>query len=211
MNLHPWEFKFKERLLRLDTEFDPAHDLAHLQRVVTTAKALALKEKAQLEVVVPAAWLHDWVNLPKNDPQRTKSSTLSASAAVEYLNGVGYPACYFDEIYHSIQAHSFSAAIRAETLEAQIVQDADRIDAIGAIGIARCLTVGGALKRRIYDPKDPFAQRRPPDDSKNTIDHVYCRLLKIKESLWTQSGKEEAGKRVEFMVVFLEQLKAEIG
>jgi len=191
---------------------DPAHDHAHFLRVVTTAKRLAESEKANLAVVTPAAWLHDLVNVPKNDPRRSIASKLSGEAGVEFLRSVKYPEEHLEAIRHAIEAHSFSAKIEAKTIEAAVVQDADRLDGLGAIGIARVFLVGGLLGRRIYDPDDPFGKGgRKLDDLENTIDHFYVKLFKTAESLMTAAGREEGKKRIEFMRTYLNELGRELG
>jgi uncharacterized protein len=189
---------------------DPAHDLAHVTRVVSTAKKLALEEKANLEVVIPAAWLHDLVNLPKNHPDRKKASVLAADEALVFLQSVNYSQKYFKEIHHAICAHSFSANIKPETLEAQIVQDADRLDALGAIGLARLFAITTQLGRPFYDFNDPFAQNRPLDDKDFGIDHIYIKLEKISHSMNTNSARVEALRRFKFIEEFLDELKKEI-
>ena len=126
---------------------DSAHDINHILRVVKVAKQIAKEEHAVLEVVVPAAWLHDCVSLAKNHPDRAKASTLAGDKAIIFLKSIGYPKSFFDAIHHAISAHSYSADIAPTTLEAKIVQDADRLDALGAIGVARCMQVSGALNR----------------------------------------------------------------
>jgi len=210
INLEKWEPKFQERLHQIGLESDPAHDFAHFRRIARAAKTLALQENAKLEVVMPAAWLHDLVNVPKNDPRRSIASMLSADAAVEYLKSLDYPSIYFEEIHHAVRAHSFSARIEARSIEAKVVQDADRLDALGAIGISRCLVVGGMLQRPIYDSVDPFAVNRAPDDSKYTIDHFFTKLFRVKESLQTRAGQEEGERRMKIMKDFLLQLETEI-
>ena len=120
-------------------DFDSAHDIDHIRRVVKTGKEIALIEKADLNIIVPACWLHDCVNVDKNSDQRTLGSKLSADKAIEFLTSINYPSKYFEEIHHAIHSHSFSANITTKTLSAKIVQDADRIDALGALGISRCL------------------------------------------------------------------------
>lgn len=205
-----WEKRFSEKIVQTELSMDPAHDLAHFQRVVRTAKNLARDENAQLEVVIPAAWLHDFVNLPKNHPDRKIASQLSSQKAVEYLGKIHYPSVWFDGIRHAIEAHSFSAAIQARTLEAQVVQDADRLDALGAIGIARCFSVGGQLKRAFYELSDPFAQKRNPDDGVFTVDHFFVKLLKLRDTFQTESGRREAERRTSFLRSYLEQLRTEI-
>lgn len=204
-----WERRFEQFLARADAGGDAAHDLAHIRRVVANAAALADPERADLAVVLPAAWLHDCVVVAKDSPQRARASTLAADAAAEFLRAHGYPAD-LGAIHHAIAAHSFSAQIAPRTAEARVVQDADRLDALGAIGIARCLMLGGALGRRLYDPGEPFPIARPPDDLANTVDHFYTKLLRLAGTMTTPAGRAEAEHRTEFMRQFLGQLGAEI-
>lgn len=110
-----------------------------------------------------------------------------------------------------IEAHSYSAQITARTTEAKIVQDADRLDGLGAIGIARCFSVSGLLRRRLYDPVDPFGEKRLLDDLSNTIDHFYVKLFNTVNTLQTRAGQAEGRRRAEHMRSFLEELGREIG
>lgn len=189
---------------------DLAHDLAHIKRVVNSAVRLCAEENADSEVVQAAAWLHDCVTLPKNHPNRKISSTLAAEKAAKFLADTDFPKSKIFLVVHAIESHSFSAGITPETLEAKIVQDADRMDALGAIGIARCLVVGGVLGRPLYNPSDPFCENREPDDSLWTIDHFYVKLFKLPETMHTDSAKKEALKRVQVMKSWLNELKSEI-
>jgi len=184
--------------------------MAHLTRVVSTALRLAHEEGASLDVVMPAAWLHDCVHVPVTSPDRPRASVMAGDEAVALLTRVGYPAALFDAVHHAIAAHSFSAKITPRTVEAQVVQDADRLDAIGAIGIARCLMLGGQLGRVLYDPDDPFAEQRPPDDTVSSLDHFYTKLLTLAGTMQTASGKREAVRRTDFMTAYLQQLRSEI-
>ena len=189
---------------------DSAHDRQHVERVVLMARRLAEAEGANLDVVIPAAWLHDCVTLPKNAPNRHEASQLAAIEATRFLSSVNYPEQHLNGIAHAIAAHSFSAGIPPTTLEAKVVQDADRLDAIGAVGVARCLLIGGALARPLYNPTDPFCQQRNPDDLAYTIDHFYAKLFKISQTLHTQAARAEAAQRTAFMQTFLDQLRDEI-
>ncbi len=189
---------------------DSAHDMQHIERVVLMARRLAEEEDANLDIVIPAAWLHDCVTLPKNAPNRREASTLAAAKAARFLQSIHYPEQYLAAIAHAVEAHSFSAGIQPTTLEAKVVQDADRLDAIGAIGVARCLMVGGGLERPLYNPTDPFCQVREPDDLQYTIDHFYRKLFKISQTLHTQAAHSEAAQRIAFMNTFLDQLRQEI-
>ena len=189
---------------------DPGHGLVHLRRVVGTAVALAAAEGARLDVVLPAAWLHDCVHVAKDSPDRPRASRLAAVHASEFLEQAGYPADCLPGIRHAIEAHSYSAGIAPESIEAKVVQDADRLDALGAIGVARCIAVGASLGRPLYDPDDPFCDRRVPDDSGASVDHFYSKLLKLAGSMQTRAGRNEAERRTGFIRAFIGQLRSEI-
>ncbi len=197
--------------IKAEMEQDLAHDLNHVFRVVKTAKQLCHDEGAKLEVVLPAAYLHDCFSFPKNHPERARSSAIAAKKAIEYLQEINYPAEHYDEIEHAIIAHSFSANVKPKTLEAKIVQDADRLDALGAIGIARCVQVSCALDVELYSTQDPFCHHRDPNDKKHTVDHFYTKLFKLEHSLNTQAAQIEGHRRTSFMKAYLAQLADEIG
>ncbi len=190
---------------------DPGHGIVHLRRVVATALRLAKEEGARPEVVLPAAWLHDCVNVPKDSPDRPRASRVAAEHAVRFLRDAGYAAEFLDGVAHAIEAHSYSAGIPPRTVEAKVVQDADRLDALGAIGVARCIAVGAALGRPLYQPDDPFCERREPDDRGASLDHFYTKLLRLAGTMQTAAGRREAARRTEFIGVFLAQLRTEIG
>jgi len=190
---------------------DPAHDISHVKRVVQNTLRLTAAENGNLAVTVPAAWLHDCVSVAKNSPLRRQTSMLAAQDAVRFLESIDYPSDLLAPIYHAIEAHSFSANIATESLEARIVQDADRLEAVGAVGIARCFLTGGSLGTALYEPSDPFADNRKPDDHRYTLDHFYCKLLGLAETMKTAAGKAEAIKRTDYMRAFLQQLGSEIG
>lgn len=190
--------------------FDPAHSPSHILRVVKTAKEICLSEQGKLEIVLPAAYLHDCVMVPKDSPDRSRASTLAGEEAVRLLREWGYEEKYLEDIKHAIEAHSFSAGIEPRTLEARIVQDADRLDAIGAIGIARCLALGGAMGSEILNVDDPFCKKREPDDKKFMIDHFYVKLFKLESMMNTDAGKQIARERVLFMKEFLRVLEGEV-
>lgn len=205
-----FEGLFEKRIVEITAGEDPAHDVLHFRRVVRTAKRLCEIEKARPEVVIPAAWLHDFVIVPKNDPRRKLASRLSAEAAVQFLKEISYPEALLGDIAHAIEAHSFSAAIETKTLEAKIVQDADRLDGVGAIGIARCFATAGLLKRPFYSETDPFCETRAVDDLQYTVDHFYAKLFKTVQTLKTASGRIEGQKRLERMKRYLSDLANEI-
>lgn len=210
MNWSHWEILFKNHVTPIATLDDPAHDLLHFERVVGIAKKLCQQEGAQASIVIPAAWLHDLVIIPKDNPLRNQASRLSAQKAIEFLHTINYPQIYYNDIAHAIEGHSFSANIEVTTLEAKIVQDADRLDGLGAIGIARCFATAGLLKRSFYHSHDPFCTQRQPDDALYTLDHFFKKLFKTAETLKTSSGIQEGQQRIQAMKSYLSQLQTEI-
>lgn len=204
-----WQREF-ETFLQVQMTHDAAHDMAHIHRVVHNARRFAQAEGAALAIVIPAAWLHDCVVVPKDSPQRPYASQMAADTAVAFLRQRGYPAPYLDGIAHAIVAHSFSTGITPTTIEAKVVQDADRIDALGAIGIARCFALGGMLARPLYTETDPFCDGRAPDDKESSLDHFYTKLLTLAETMQTESGRREGYGRIQFIHYYLAQLRREI-
>ena len=146
--MQSWKKIFKDYIQKQKSA-DSAHDTDHVQRVVINAEKFAQLENADLEIVIPAAWLHDCVAVSKNSSLRNQASKLSAEKAEQLLKEWNYPLENIDAIKHAIEAHSYSANIKPLTLEAKIVQDADRIDSIGAIGVARMMMVGGKMNCRL--------------------------------------------------------------
>jgi uncharacterized protein len=204
-----WEDIFKNFLL-IQTSGDAAHSEDHIFRVVKNAKLLALEESASLEVVIPAAWLHDCVTVPKTSPLRSQASALCAEKASQLLSDWRYQAKLIPSIAHAIHAHSFSAQIEPQSIEAKVVQDADRLDALGAIGLSRCLMLGGELKKPLFHSSDPFCDNREPDDSLYVIDHLYKKLFKLEGMMQTNAGRREAQRRTEVLKRFITDLKIEL-
>ncbi len=199
-----------EKFVRNRMSGDPAHDISHVRRVVKNTLYLTDIEQSNPIITVAAAWLHDCVSVAKDSDLRAEASQLAAHDAVEFLSGTRYPREWLEDVYHAIEAHSFSANIQAQTLEAKIVQDADRLEALGAIGIARCLLTGGSMGTSLYEPGDPFCNEREPDDRQYTLDHFYKKLFTLPETMQTRAGRAEANRRAAYMREFLDQLKAEI-
>ncbi len=189
---------------------DPGHDWAHIQRVVASATHLAEKESALLQIVIPAALLHDIVNVPKNHPERVRASTLAADKALKLLEKHGWDSQYYPQIHQAIIEHSFSRGLAPTSIESACVQDADRLDALGAIGVLRCTAVNVEMNAKFYDPEDPFAENRELNDKKWMLDHYEVKLLKLQETFATKEGRLEAQRRTEFMRTFLKQLKTEL-
>jgi uncharacterized protein len=191
---------------------DGSHDRSHLLRVAANAMAIAAAEPGCDRAVLTAAVvLHDCVEVEKNSPLRSRASLLSADRGRTILAELGWEQGRVEQVAHAIAAHSFSAGIAPETLEARIVQDADRLDAIGAIGVARCFYVAGRMGSRLYDPADPSAVGRDLDDTAFALDHFGAKLFRIAGAFQTESGQALADARSETMRSFFESLLREIG
>jgi uncharacterized protein len=189
---------------------DPAHDFQHVLRVVASARAIAEAEGADVEIAATAALLHELFNYPKDHPESANSGEVCAVEAERVLTEAGWPEARRRHVADCIRTHSFSRGLAPATPEAAVLQDADRLDAIGAIGIARCFATSAAMKRPFYSPDDPFCDSRPPDDKQWGLDHFYKKLLKIPPTLNTATARRMAGERAAFMEQYLRQLAAEI-
>lgn len=211
-----WEFFAVKSLKSLESEVkkriqnDPAHDYSHVMRVYKNAQTILQKEKANSRLVLASVLLHDIVQFPKSDPRSKSSSTKSAILAAKILQKHGFSEHDITIICDAIRDHSYSRGKIPQTIEGKILQDADRLDALGAIGVARTFSVGGSEGRPIYSESDPFCHTRKPDDHAWTVDHFYKKLLLLEKKMNTKAGKALAKKRTKIMIQFLSELKSEI-
>lgn len=213
MNLVPVmesiEAKAKELMLEGSSS---GHDYAHVQRVHALCCRLAEMEDAPVlrPVLEAAALLHDigreW---ERRDPA-VDHAEKSAELAESLLREAGFPEAHIPKVLQAIRTHRFSSKRPPETLEAMLLQDADRIDASGALGIAMTFAYGGAHDRILYHPEDPFAEDRDLDDKTYSLDHFYTKILALPDSLHTESAKAIARERTSFTRAYLEQLKNEM-
>ena len=189
---------------------DGAHDIAHILRVWKAAEAIQAVEGGERPILAAAVLLHDCVAAEKNSPERKFASRRAAEKAAVILRDLGWSDAPIAATAHAIAAHSFSAGITPETLEARILQDADRLDAIGMIGVARCFYIGGRLGSGLYDPFDPEATARPLDDARFALDHFETKLLKLAAGFNTETGRQMAAVRHARLVEFRDALASEI-
>jgi uncharacterized protein len=182
---------------------DGAHDASHLDRVWRNAQALLNEHpEADVLVVLAACYLHDLVNLPKNDPNRATASRRSAELARERLPALGFPLDRLDALAHAIEAHSFSAAIAPRTLEARIVQDADRLDGLGMVGLARMFYIAGRMGSSLAHGSDPLAHHRPLDDQAYSLDHIAVKLAHLPGMMQTDAGRRLGEERLAALTAF---------
>ncbi|WP_455424988.1 phosphohydrolase [Dryocola sp. LX212] len=207
-----WQERFETWLRDNWAQDDKAHDVAHFHRVWKTAQRIIAGSEADRLVVLTACYFHDIVNLPKNHPQRHLASTQAAQETLRILDAdfPDFPRELYDAVAHAVRAHSFSAGIAPQTLEAKIVQDADRLESLGAIGLARVFYTSGALGRPLFDSTDPLAQSRELDDTTYALDHFQKKLFKLPETMQTEAGRELARLNADFLVHYMAKLCAEL-
>ncbi len=189
---------------------DGSHDIAHILRVFKNAMQIHAKDGGDGRVLTAAVLLHDCVSVEKNSPLRHQASALAAAKASGILEGMGWASDDIAAVAHAITTHSFSANLAPETLEARILQDADRLDAIGMVGAARCFYIAGRLGSGLYDPLDPLAAHRPLDDKRFAIDHFETKLFKLADQFQTTTGRAMAAARHERLKMILSQFIEEI-
>ncbi|KZQ28747.1 hydrolase [Enterobacter genomosp. O] len=212
MELARWQYGFERWLEENHTTDDTAHDISHFRRVWMTAQKIMTHQAANPLVVLAACYFHDIVSLPKNHPERGRSSQLAARKTGDILRRdfPDFPSECYAAVEHAVEAHSFSAGITPQSIEAKIVQDADRLEALGAIGLARVFAVSGALGVPLFDADDPFADARPLDDRAFALDHFQTKLLRLPDTMQTEMGRELARHNADFLIQFMAKLSAEL-
>ncbi|MAD97697.1 MAG: phosphohydrolase [Flavobacteriaceae bacterium] len=190
------------------------HDWFHIERVHKNALLIAQGEKADAFIIELAALLHDIADSKFHNGDES----IGPRKASQFLQSESVSQEIIDQVVYIIQNMSFKNSLESKTalnksIEFQIVQDADRLDAIGAIGIARCFNYGGFKNRPLYDPdikpnlnmdKESYKKSTAP-----TINHFYEKLLLLKDQMNTQTGRKIAQERHGYMEGFLNQFYAE--
>src|SRR6202789_953687 len=206
----PFDQLAAKLLDNLTDDEDGAHDLSHIVRVWRNAKLIQREEGGDLEALAAAVLLHDCVQVAKDSPLRSKASLLAAKEARVRLEALGWEPSRVDIVASAIESHSFSAGVAPTSIEGCILQDADRLDAIGLCGIARCFYTAGRLGSRLYDLADPEAKTRPLDDAHNALDHFPKKLLTLNGSFKTRKGQDLAKERHQRLDEFYRAMLAEV-
>ena len=186
------------------------HDLSHVLRVHKLCEFIGRPESADMSILEAAALLHDLGRTAEKLDPKIDHAEISAKIAEGILKKVSFPEEKIDNVLYAIRTHRFSKGIMPLTLEAKILQDADRIDISGALGIAMTFSFGGAHNRELYNINDPFAEKRELDDKKYCLDHFFGKLINLTDNMHTEAGKKIAEERQKFIRSYLEQFKREI-
>jgi len=209
--LHPLLSRLRIHLAAEPHPRDAAHDLGHILRVARLAHRLAPEEGADTEVCVAAALLHDLVYRPKNHPESPRTAQMAAELVPLWCRETPGLASRTDAIAGAVASHSWSGGGTPASPEAAVVQDADRLEALGAIGIARVFATGASFGAGLWHPEDPWGAARDPDDKAWSLDHFERKLLKLADGMKTASGRRLAAGRQAAMLAYLEALRAELG
>jgi uncharacterized protein len=208
--------KLRQHLISVATRHmrrnDLSHDINHSLRILTMAEKIAKSEdNVDMDVLVPSALFHD-VIIRKGTPKQSGESKESAVLAGKFLRRtVGYPKEKIEKVKYAISVCSFKKNIRPETIEARILQDADMLEATGAISIMRTFGSSTLMNNgSFFDPADPFCRRRKPDDLNYSLDLFYTRLLLVQERIHTKLGRRIAAKRTVYLRKFLWELEIEL-
>lgn len=190
---------------------DPSHDLNHARRVLGLSERLGRAAGADPDVVVPAALFHDLIVYPKDDPRSALSQDHSAAAAGRLLRRMsGFPRSKTPAVAYAIRCCSFSKGIVPETLEARVLQDADGLEAAGAVAVMRTFASSGQMRRAFYDPADPFCRHRQPRPKEYALDLFYARLLVVAGRMHTPLARRLARRRTAFLKKFLAEFSREL-
>ena len=207
----------RDRLIKValktidDRGNDPSHDGNHAMQVLKNVELLAEREGGDLNILIPAALLHDVVIYAKDDPRSDRAPAESAELTKEILEQeADYPKEKITAVMEVIERCSFNKTEEPKTIEVKILRDADKLEATGAVSVMRTFSSGGQMGRPLYHREDPFAENRTADAKEQSLDLFYERLLIAQDRMYTDTAKKIAIQRTEILHQFLEQLKKEI-
>ncbi|WP_135805906.1 HD domain-containing protein [Halorussus marinus] len=187
----------------------PAHDWHHVRRVARLAETLAGEYDVDETVLFAAVWLHDVGRGREDRGEIDDHAEWGAREAAGILSDLGADSETVDAVAHCIRAHRYSNDVDPRTREAELLCDADNLDALGAVGVARCFTYGGELGQPIHDPELP-----PEDDDTaagaTQFNHFHKKILTLPDRMYTDAGRALADERQAFVVAFLDRFEREV-
>jgi uncharacterized protein len=196
---------------RARTYFDgvsPAHDWQHVERVARLAETLAEESDVDDDVLFAAVWLHDIGRAREDRGEIDDHAEWGAVEAAQILADLGADPETVEAVQHCIRAHRYSNDVKPETREAEILSDADNIDALGATGIARLFSYGGELRQPIHDP-DLSPDGDDSDGGATQLDHLHEKLLSLRDRMYTEAGRELAAERHAYVAEFAARFERE--
>lgn len=207
-----WQRQFEQWHLDNQVFDDASHDIHHFRRVSKWAYKIVQSEEEDLDflVILAACYFHDVINLAKNHPNRTSASTLAAKLTLQILEGMNFPKDKISKVCHAVEAHSYSAQIKPGLLEAKVLRDADRLDALGSVGVVRTLYISASMKRPLYHKKDPMGKNRKLNGSRYSLDHFNVKNSQYPRTLTTKSALAFSIPLLASANQFVEKMKNDI-
>lgn len=206
-----------EQARSLYTSDDPVHDFDHVLRVLNMARYLASCEGADIQIVQTAALLHDISRLGDDNLDQGFKDDVSAESdhavlAAHHARRIlqSEPPAFVEAVTHAIEAHRFRNNIEPRTIEAKVLFDADKLDAIGAVGIARAFAYAGGRQMPLWARVSEDYHPGESDERHTPVHEFSFKLAHIKDRLYTASGRQLAAERHAFMVEFFRQFDAEV-
>ncbi len=186
------------------------HDITHTLRVRDLCLHISSIEGGDIEILEASALLHDIGRPAELKNPATDHAALSAQLSPGILDRAGFPAQKIPDVVYAIANHRYRSGITPESLEARILQDADRLDISGAVGAAMTFAYSGAYNPRLYHPQDPLAIQREPDGNKYALDHILTKLMLLPGSMHTRCARRMVEERNKFLQTFVNQFICEI-
>ena len=215
MNREPPDQDLLKELQRISEQYclleGGSHGPDHSERVFRTAMAIGRSMTARLDILAPAALLHD---IGRNQESRSRGTVCHADTgaemAIPILRNLGYPEDDILSICHCIRAHRFRSSTNPETLEARILFDADKLDSIGAIGIGRAFLFAGQIGSRLHNADLDPAETTSYSTEDTAYREFQVKMSRVKGRMLTPIGQQLARRRHEFMELFFDELNREI-
>ena len=203
--------ELEKRIQKLFEKDTTGHDIYHLKRVMNTALTIQEKEGGDRLIIAVSALLHDLHRIMQNETGTFCTPKQSIPKIREILNEIDLTVLQKEKILHCIEYHEeYNFSKNGKTvsdIETLILQDADNLDAIGAVGIGRTFSFGGFYKVKMWIPEKPFDREiyNEAEKDPSIIHHFYSKLMKLKENMNTKTAKKMANKRHQFMELYLNE------
>ncbi|WP_158058362.1 HD domain-containing protein [Halorussus halophilus] len=188
---------------------NPSHDWHHVQRVARLAETLAEQYDPDERVLFAAVWLHDVGRAKEDDGEIEDHAEWGAKEAADILADLDADPETIEAVQHCIRAHRYSNDVEPQSREAEILSDADNLDALGAVGIARCFSYGGELGQRLHDPDLP-PEADETAAGQTQLNHIDKKILDLPERMYTDAGRELAAERAAYVTEFVERFEREV-
>ncbi|UPV75556.1 HD domain-containing protein [Halorussus limi] len=199
----------RERAETYFGDVSPSHDWQHVRRVARLAETLADEYDPDEDVLFAAVWLHDIGRAKEDRGEIEDHAEWGATEAADILRDLGADDDTVEAVQHCIRAHRYSNDVEPETREAEILSDADNLDALGAVGVARTFVYGGELGQPMHDPDLP-PEADDTETGETQFNHLHKKVLSLRDRMYTDAGREIAAARSEYVAEFAGRFEREV-